>query len=80
AFGYYNGGRHYWEHGFTKNEPGYCVFWDRGKVDWWSGRNDFTPVLSLNVSQLEQRGPQECMGYRAHWNRSIERTLCYVCQ
>ncbi len=80
AFGYYNGGRRFWDHGFAKHEPGYCVFWDRGKVDWWSGRNDFTSALSFDVSQLEQRGPQECIGYRAHWNRSIERTLCYVCQ
>ena len=80
AFGYYNGGRRFWEHGFAKNEPGYCVFWDRGKVDWWTGRNDFTSALSLNISQLEQIGPQECIGYRAHWNRSIERTLCYVCR
>jgi hypothetical protein len=80
AFGYYNGGRRYWEHGFAKNEPGYCVFWDRGKVDWWTGNRDFTSALSFNVNQLEQSGPQECIGYRAHWNRSIERTLCYICR
>jgi hypothetical protein len=80
AFGYYNGGRQFWERGFVKNEPGYCVFWDRGKVDWWSAPSDLTPALSSNLLILEHNGAQECIGYRAHWNTSVERMLCYACR
>lgn len=79
GLGYYNRGRGFWDRGAPRFGPGYCVFWDRGKVDWWTQPEDLPAHLRGWVARLEE-GQAECVGYRAAWNRSVERTLCYRCQ
>ena len=80
AFGYYNGGRRFWEHGGARFAPGYCVFWDHGKVDWWTRSDDIPMPLRNEVAALDARSDRACVSYRAHWNHAIERTLCHVCE
>lgn len=80
ALGYYNGGRAFWDHGAPRAEPGYCVFWDRGKVDAWSRPDDLPFGLRLAVSALNRSGAAACVSYRAYWNHAVERTLCHVCR
>jgi len=80
ALDYFNGGRVFWEHGGTHLAKGYCVFWERGKVDWWSNSYDLTPPLKLEVAVLESHADSQCVSYRAHWNHAISRTLCHVCE
>jgi hypothetical protein len=80
AFGYYNGGRAFWDHGLPRLEPGYCVFWDRGKVDWWTQPSDLPGQLRASIDRLNQRGDGVCVSYRAYWNHAVERTVCHVCE
>ena len=80
GLGYYNGGRAFWIYGGLRDAPGYCVFWDRGKVDWWSTPNDLTAPLRASMAALESRDDKACVSYRAAWNHTIERTLCHVCE
>jgi hypothetical protein len=80
ALGYYNGGRRFWEHGGAHFAPGYCVFWDRGKVDWWTSSNDMPVPLRNEVAALDSRADRACVSYRAAWNHAVERTLCHVCE
>lgn len=80
GLGYYNGGSSFWAHGGVLDSPGYCVFWDRGNVDWWSKPNDLTTPLRASMVALEARDDKACVTYRAAWNRSVGRTLCHVCE
>ena len=80
ALGYYNGGRRFWEHGGARFASGYCVFWDHGKVDWWTTSGDMPVPLRNEVAALDARADRACVSYHAPWNHAVERTLCHICE
>lgn len=78
AFGYYNGGQEFWRHGSLKQEPGYCVFWEDPKGNWWG---DWEKAFPLRRTQeaLQADPAATCEDYPAKWDPSRRRVLCHRC-
>lgn len=77
AFGFPNGGIHFYYGRAPREGAGYCDFWESGPPSTWL-EGDFPQRQrrqSWNLSPDKQ-----CVSYRAHWNPQIVRTLCWLCR
>jgi hypothetical protein len=79
AFGYYNGGRSFWEGGGARMTKDYCVFWDRARAGPWSSVDNLPGPLRDEWGRLESMPQRECVSYRATWDHATIRTLCHAC-
>lgn len=77
AFGYYNDGIHFYYGRPAIEAPGHCTFWEGGTAANWL-EPDF-PQRGRRATW--DRDPEKaCIGYPAHWNPQIHRTLCWRCR
>lgn len=77
AFGFHNGGIHFYMGRSPREEPGYCRFWESGPPSTWV-EVDFP---QRGRRQAYDRNPdRQCEQYPAPWDPSILRTICWVCR
>ena len=77
AFGYPNGGIHFYYGRPAIEAPGYCDFWESGPSSSWL-EGDF-PQRGRRA-RWEADPERTCVSYPKHWEPEHLRTLCWRCR
>jgi hypothetical protein len=77
AFGFANGGIHFYYGRPPHEGAGYCDFWEGGSPSTWL-EGDFPQRRRREDWNLQP--DKQCVSYPASWNPSLIRTLCWFCR
>jgi hypothetical protein len=77
AFGYFNGGIHFYWGRPAVEAPGYCVFWEGGAPASWL---EASFPQDGRRARWERDPAKQCVSYHAHWKPELTRTLCWRCR